>query len=236
MEKQTKTATYLTHTIAMNEKKVEVLKMTFIFESDNSVTEVSIQSLKYLKHLSEKVEPYTGCNTYEELAQRIKQLGKVELYFNQSANFVGYSLTDSMYISAKNHMVKPYGAQVLITKVESDDSAIALYFEDGTVSKRNFATEVEINGKKEYHPDLGKKLRFLQALGIQGDLVTFDMQELVGGRCDYMKQDNAFKQGEVWFKHENFTKAPAQTAPANFGRDVANMTPEEQLAMMSQQG
>lgn len=236
MEKQTKTATYLTHTIAMNEKKVEVLKMTFIFESDNSVTEVSVQSPKYVKYLSENVEAFLGVKTYQDIADRVKAMGQVELYFNQSANFVGYSLTDSMYISAKSHMVKPYGENVLITKVEADDSAIAIYFEDGTISKRNFATEIELNGKKEYHPDLGKKLRFLQALGIQGDLVTFDMQELVGGRCTYIKQDNAFKQGEVWFKHENFTKAPAQTAPANFGRDVANMTPEEQLAMMSQQG
>lgn len=236
MEKQTKTATYLTHSITTNEKKVEVLKMTFIFESDNSVTEVSVQSPKYVKYLSENVEAFLGVKTYQDIASRVEAMGKVELYFNQSANFVGYSLTDSMYISAKSHMVKPYGEKVLITKVEADDSAIALYFEDGTISKRNFATEIEIDGKKEYHPDLGKKLRFLQALGVQGDLVTFDMQDLVGGRCTYIKQDNAFKQGEVWFKHENFTKAPAQTAPANFGRDVANMTPEEQLAMMSQQG
>lgn len=236
MEKQTKTATYLTHSITTNEKKVQVLKMTFIFESDNSVTDVSVQSPKYVKYLSENVEAFLGVKTYQDIAERVKSMGQVELYFNQSANFVGYSFTDSMYISAKSHMVKPYGENVLITKVEADDSAIAIYFEDGTVSKRNFATEIELDGKKEYRPDLGKKLRFLQALGVQGDLVTFDMQELVGGRCNYMKQDNAFKQGEVWFKHENFTKAPVQTAPASFGRDVANMTPEEQLAMMSQQG
>lgn len=231
MEKITKTGTYLTHTIAVNDKQVRVLKMTFTFD-DGTVAEVSIQSDKYIKFLSDLPE-YAGVQTLEDVAEKVKAMGKVELHFNISDKFIGYSLTDSAYISTKTKMVKPFAEQELITKVEADDSAIAIYFEDGTISRRNFSAEVYIDGKKEYRPDPAKRLRFLQSMGVTGDLMTFDMQDLVGGRCNYMKQDNAFKAGEVWFKHENFTKAPVQQATPDFSR---TLSPEEQLAMMANLG
>lgn len=217
MEKQTHTATYLTHAMGENDKHEPVLTLTFILNEDNSVAEVSIQSPKYVKFLSENIEDFKGVETYGDIAERVKAKGEVELYFTQSAKFIGYSLTDSAYISTKTHVAtkSPYGEQVLITDVEFDDSAIAIHFEDGTISKRNFTTKLTVDGEDKYFPAHDKKLRFLQSLGIKGDLTTFDLNDLIGGRCDYLRQDSNWG---AWFKHENFT--PKQ----DFSRDTEAKT------------
>lgn len=203
MEKEIKKGTFHSHTIENHAQKagVRVLTLTFLVNGGvDGVTQVKIQSPKYLEALA-KTEAYNGVQTLEDVAKRVEELGTVDLYYNESKDFVGYSLTDSMYISTKNHVVNKAGTSKII-EVEHDDKTIVLYLEDGTIVRRNFSVKLG----EEYFPDASKRMRLLKNMGISGNLETFDLDTLVGGTVEYLLVKSQYGD---YFSLENYKSAVA---------------------------
>lgn len=224
MEKIVKQGMYYTHSIKAREDNPDVMCLTisFILTDGTSIAQVTIQSEKYVEALS-KIEPFTGVKTLEDIAEKCKALGTVDLYYSQNDKFVGYSLTDTAFISTKTRVVNKMGTSKIIA-VEHDDSTIVLHLEDGTIVRRNTTTKI---GDK-YFPDQTRRLRLLQNMGITGDLMTFDLDSMVGGTIEYYINKSAYGD---WFGVENYKPASKVEAPVA----PHTLTTEEQLAQMQSQ-
>lgn len=199
MANLTKPSTYISSEIKMNAQTGKPqLQAIFMFDDGSGATTLTFASEKYLEFLA-KEKGVNFTNGFESVQAWLEDNPKQELHFYQSSEHSGFSLTDAQFISTKNNVAHKMGDAVRIAKVECDDQAVAWHMEDGTVIKRNFTTMIEQNGKKTYFPDVTKRVKLLQTLGMTGDLFSFDMNSMVGGRLSYVLEPakGNFKE---WFK------------------------------------
>lgn len=204
MANLTKSSTYISSEIKMNSQTGKPqLQAIFVFDDGSGATTLTFASEKYLEFLA-KEKGVNFTNGFESVQSWLEDNPKQELYFYQSSEHSGFALTDSQFISTKNNVVNKMASDILIVKVEADDQAVAWHLQDGTVIKRNFTTMIEQNGKKTFFPDITKRVKLLQTLGVTGDLFSFDMKSMIGGRLSYVLEP-AKGNYKAWFKVFDYT-------------------------------
>lgn len=164
---------------AKTQEGVEFTKHVFTMKIPDGVTDIEVSNEEYIESLL-KQKNVADIPAFIELVKK----EPVDLYFVNSAKFIGYSFTEGF---KKNHFPNRMGQLVEILTVDATPSGITLELADGTVSRRSFSKQIG-GTDGQWYPDPLKRLRFIkrELEGITTDPINFDLNTLKGYRISYV--------------------------------------------------